>query len=149
MVLNPWFYLLLDIQTKELLRFTLWWSSETRDPKIGKGRHEILMKQNLAANNFYGKNSRFFLFFWELPVQLRPLITFPSPDQNFAEIQIFVFSPHSTTQGLFENTAFWNAFPLIVNPTEELGDDAISFFSPSSFEPGSVANNFQTQTTLL
>ena len=51
LVLTPWYYPFLDRQTTELLRYIFWWSSQTKDPKIGRGRHEILMKKT-AANIF-------------------------------------------------------------------------------------------------
>ena len=51
-----------------------------------------------SSQYFLGQKLSDFLSFLRTKVQLRPLITFPSPDQNFAEVQIFVFSPHNTWQ---------------------------------------------------
>ena len=49
---------------KKLHWFVFWWYWETKHPKIGKGRHEIFMKRNLATNIFIGVNSlTFFEFF--------------------------------------------------------------------------------------
>ena len=49
---------------------------------------------------------RFFLVFWELPVQLRPLITFPCPDQDLLNFKYSYFSP------LFQ--VFWIFWQLTV-----------------------------------
>ena len=91
-VKKPWYYLFVDIQTKELLRFILCWFSVTRGSKIGRGRHEILMKET-ATKVFIRVISLGSFNFWELPVQLTPLITFPSPYQNFAETHLSYFLP--------------------------------------------------------
>ena len=45
LVLTPWYYPFLDRQTTELLRYIFWWSSQTKDPKICRGRHEIYWKK--------------------------------------------------------------------------------------------------------
>ena len=51
LVLTPWYYPFLDRQTTELLSYIFWWSSQTKDQKIGRGSHESLMKKT-AANIF-------------------------------------------------------------------------------------------------
>ena len=45
LVLTPWYYPFLDIKTKELLRFILWWFSVARDPILGRGSHKILIRR--------------------------------------------------------------------------------------------------------
>ena len=52
-VLTPWYYPLLDIKTKELLRFILWWFSVTRDPILGRGSHKILIRRKQPQMFFY------------------------------------------------------------------------------------------------
>ena len=52
-VLTPWYYPLLDIKTKELLRFILWWFSVTRDPILGRGSHKILIRRKQPQIFFY------------------------------------------------------------------------------------------------
>ena len=53
LVLTPWYYPLLDIKTKELLRFFLWWFSVTRDPILGRGSHKILIRRKQPQIFFY------------------------------------------------------------------------------------------------
>ena len=53
LVLTPWYYPLLDIKTKELLRFILWWFSVTRDPILGRGSHKILIRRKQPQMFFY------------------------------------------------------------------------------------------------
>ena len=70
-------------------------------PKIRQGRHEILMKKNSRKYFFY--YSKYFLFllvFWELPVQIRPPITFPS--EILLKFKFSYFSPRRTCQVSFD-----------------------------------------------
>ena len=52
LVLTPWFYPFLDIKTKELLRFILWWFSVARDPILGRGSHKILIRRKQPQKFF-------------------------------------------------------------------------------------------------
>ena len=45
LVLTPWYYPFLDIKTKEMLRFILWWFSVAGDPILGRGSHKILIRK--------------------------------------------------------------------------------------------------------
>ena len=52
LVLTPWYYPFLDIKTKEMLRFILWWFSVARDPILGRGSHKILIRRKQPQKFF-------------------------------------------------------------------------------------------------
>ena len=102
---------------KNLLRFTFSWYWETKDPKMGRRRHEILMKRMLAAIFDWNEISRMFWVFWQLLVQLKPLIFFLS--RILQRVKISFSSPRSTWQvaidAILENADFQSwSYPAVV-----------------------------------
>ena len=118
-VKKPWYYLFVDIQTKELLRFILCWFSATRDSKIGRGRHEILMKET-ATKVFIRVISLGSFSFLRATSPIEAADNFPEPRPKICWNSSFIFSPHSTWQ-------------VAVDATMKIADFSIKILSSCSF----------------
>ena len=73
-----------------------------KKPKNRERTPRDFNEKKTTANVFFhqGKFSRFILVFWELPVQIRPAITFPS--ENLLKFKFSYFSPRRTCQVSFD-----------------------------------------------